>query len=48
VGRVPRFSRSSQNLDPEGLIRKIFQNKELAAGFGSLAECDFRKVFILL
>jgi hypothetical protein len=39
---------SCQNPDPEGLTRKIFQNKELAAGFRPPAEVGSRKILILL
>jgi hypothetical protein len=40
--------RSMQNLEPEGLRRKIFWNKELAADFGPLFCADFRKAFSFL
>jgi hypothetical protein len=33
-----------QNLEPEGLTRKIFGNKELAGGLGPLFRAGLRKV----
>jgi hypothetical protein len=41
--RLPR-----QNIEPEGLTSKIFQNKELAAGFWLPDRVGFRKILILL
>jgi hypothetical protein len=40
--------RSRQNLEPEGLTRKIFWNKELAIVSWLLFRTDFGKVFIFL
>jgi hypothetical protein len=39
---LPRIDmrRSRQNLEPEGLIRKILENKELATCFGTLFPVD--------
>jgi len=39
---------SGQNIEPEGLTRKILWNKELAVGFGSLFSADFSKLFSFL
>jgi hypothetical protein len=45
-----RFNRrhSGQNLEPEGLARKIFLNKELAVYFGPLLGANFGKGFAFL
>ncbi len=42
----PRDSR--QNIEPQGLTRKIFWNKELAPYFGPLFWADFGKLFAFL
>src|SRR5947207_2891429 len=39
---------SRQNLEPQGLTRKIFWNKELAPYFGPLFCVDFCKLFAFL
>ncbi len=40
--------RSRQNLEPEGLTRKIFWNKELAVDFWPLFCVDCSKMFAFL